>query len=222
MIQILLGVVVVGLLGFGIYTTQQGGVETNEDTVSSPVQQEATMVGDDAIQDAPKQGDMMKDEISSGSEDDAAMKKDQMKDEISSGSEDDAAMKKDQMKAGDMMKDTMSDAESLPVVASAPAQYVPYTTSAVATYAAQGDVVLFFRASWCPGCRALNADITKNIESGPAGLTILDVDYDAATALRQQYGVTTQHTLVQVAADGTLIKKWSGGSTLASVVIQVE
>ena len=203
MIQILLGVVVVGLLGFGIYTTQQGGVETNEDTVSSPVQQEATMVGDDAIQDAPKQGDMMKDEISSGSEDDAAMKK-------------------DQMKAGDMMKDTMSDAESLPVVASAPAQYVPYTTSAVATYAAQGDVVLFFRASWCPGCRALNADITKNIESGPAGLTILDVDYDAATALRQQYGVTTQHTLVQVAADGTLIKKWSGGSTLASVVIQVE
>ena len=161
------------------------------------------MVGDDDIQDAPKQGDMMKDEISSGSEDDAAMKK-------------------DQMKAGDMMKDTMSDAESLPVVASAPAQYVPYTTSAVATYAAQGDVVLFFRASWCPGCRALNADITKNIESGPAGLTILDVDYDAATALRQQYGVTTQHTLVQVAADGTLIKKWSGGSTLASVVIQVE
>jgi len=203
MIQILLGVVVVGLLGFGIYTTQQGGVETNEDTVSSPVQQEATMVGDDAIQDAPKQGDMMKDEISSGSEDDAVMKK-------------------DQMEAGDMMKDTMSDAESLPVVASAPAQYVPYTTSAVATYAAQGDVVLFFRASWCPGCRALNADITKNIESGPAGLTILDVDYDAATALRQQYGVTTQHTLVQVAADGTLIKKWSGGSTLASVVIQVE
>ncbi len=203
MIQILLGVVVVGLIGFGIYMTQQGGVETNEDAVSSQVQQDAAVVDDDAMLDAPKQGEMMKDEMSAGSVDDSAMKK-------------------DEMKADEMMKDTVDGAKPAPAAASASGQYVPYTTSAVATYAAQGDVVLFFRASWCPSCRALDADITKNIERGPAGLTILDVDYDTATALRQQYGVTTQHTLVQVAADGTLIKKWRGGSTLASVVAQVE
>ncbi len=83
-----------------------------------------------------------------------------------------------------------------------------------------GDVVLFFRASWCPSCRALDADIRAN--SIPAGLTILDVNYDTETALKQKYGVTMQHTLVQVDANGTLIKKWKGTPTLSSLTAEVE
>lgn len=99
--------------------------------------------------------------------------------------------------------------------------YAPYEASKLAM-ANSGDVVLFFKASWCPSCRALDSNIKANLDLIPSNLTILELDYDATTALKQQYGVTTQHTLVQVDANGTLIKKWSGGSTVASIVEQVQ
>jgi len=84
------------------------------------------------------------------------------------------------------------------------------------------DVVLFFHASWCPSCRALNSDIEKNVGAIPSGLTILKTDYDKETELKKKYGVTTQHTLVQVDKDGNLIKKWSGGSKLENLISQVQ
>lgn len=85
-----------------------------------------------------------------------------------------------------------------------------------------GKVVLFFRASWCPTCRALDASIRSHITAIPEGVTILDVDYDSSTALKQKYGVTYQHTLVQVDASGNLIAKWAGTPTLADLVSQIQ
>lgn len=99
--------------------------------------------------------------------------------------------------------------------------YQVYSANKLAL-AASEDVVLFFRATWCPTCRAVDADIRANISAIPAGLTILDVNYDSSSALKQKYGVTTQHTFVQVAADGTLIKKWTGSPTLAALALQVQ
>lgn len=84
--------------------------------------------------------------------------------------------------------------------------------------ATEGDVVLFFRASWCPTCKSVDADIKKNVSQIPKGVTILDVDYDTATDLKKKYGVTYQHTFVQVAADGTQIAKWSASPTLAALL----
>lgn len=88
--------------------------------------------------------------------------------------------------------------------------------------AATGDVVLFFHASWCPSCRGLNSDIEANMNATPAGVSILKVDYDSETELKKKYGVTYQHTLVQVDKDGNLIKKWSGSPKLASLVSQIQ
>jgi thioredoxin 1 len=85
-----------------------------------------------------------------------------------------------------------------------------------------GDVVLFFSASWCPTCRALNNDIEKNRTAIPANVTILQVDYDKETALRQKYGVTRQHTMVQVAADGSEIEQWSGSRNLSALLSQIQ
>ncbi len=84
-----------------------------------------------------------------------------------------------------------------------------------------GDVVLFFHASWCPSCRGLNSDIEKNLGAIPEDMSILKMDYDKETELKKKYGVTYQHTLVQVDKDGNLIKKWSGSPTLASLVSQI-
>ncbi|MBP6860174.1 MAG: thioredoxin family protein [Candidatus Pacebacteria bacterium] len=98
--------------------------------------------------------------------------------------------------------------------------YESYSAEKLAR-AESGDVVLFFHASWCPSCRGLNADIEANRDSIPEEVSILKVDYDTESELKKKYGVTYQHTLVQVAADGTLIKKWSGSPTLAGALAQI-
>jgi thiol-disulfide isomerase/thioredoxin len=99
-----------------------------------------------------------------------------------------------------------------------PGMYATYDSSLLAK-ADNGDVVLFFRASWCPTCRALDTDIKAN--QIPDGLTILDINYDDSTELRKKYGVTVQHTLVKVNSKGELIKKWSGGNTLDTILKQI-
>jgi thiol-disulfide isomerase/thioredoxin len=84
-----------------------------------------------------------------------------------------------------------------------------------AKFAAGGDVVLFFNASWCPTCQAASANFSS--QAVPNGLTVVSVDYDDNTALRQQYGVTVQHTFVQVDASGAQLAKWSGSTSFDQV-----
>jgi thiol-disulfide isomerase/thioredoxin len=84
------------------------------------------------------------------------------------------------------------------------------------------DVVLFFKASWCPSCRAIDADIKANLSKIPVSLVILDVNYDNSSELKQKYGVTSQHTFVQVDKNGNLLKKWGGSPTLSALVAEVK
>lgn len=83
--------------------------------------------------------------------------------------------------------------------------YVDYSETALAE--AQGTKILFFHASWCPQCRALEADIKK--QGVPVNTTILKVDYDNAQDLRKRYGVTLQTTVVKVDDQGNLISKFT-------------
>ncbi|MFM8239474.1 MAG: thioredoxin family protein [Actinomycetota bacterium] len=75
------------------------------------------------------------------------------------------------------------------------------------------DVVLFFNAAWCSTCKEARDNIEADLAGIPSGLTIVVVDFDTATDLRQKYGVTVQHTFVQVDADGNELAKWSGSVT---------
>jgi thiol-disulfide isomerase/thioredoxin len=127
----------------------------------------------------------------------------------------DEAMKKD----GEIMKDDQSAMKDAEVMSKG--SYGVYNQEKLAM-ANDGKVVLFFKASWCPSCRALDADIKANLGSIPAGVAILEVDYDSSADLKKKYGVTMQHTLVQVDANGELIKKWSGGATLATVAANIK
>lgn len=86
-------------------------------------------------------------------------------------------------------------------------KYVDYTQSELQS--ASGDVVLFFYAPWCPSCRQHDANLKADAANIPSDLTILRVDFDSETALRQKYGVTMQHTLVQVDRNGKELKKWN-------------
>lgn len=88
--------------------------------------------------------------------------------------------------------------------------------------ATHGPVVLFFRASWCPTCQAADKDIRANQTGIPSGVSILDVDYDNSSELKRKYGVTYQHTFVQVDASGNQIHKWSGSRTLSEIVKNIK
>jgi thiol-disulfide isomerase/thioredoxin len=78
-----------------------------------------------------------------------------------------------------------------------------------------GDVVLFFNASWCSTCQQAQ----RNLEASgvPDGLTVVKVDYDSASDLRQKYGVTIQHTFVQIDEEGNQVAKWTGSSDGAEI-----
>ena len=75
------------------------------------------------------------------------------------------------------------------------------------TYA-DSKVVLFFNATWCPDCRAINEALTSDPGKIPAGTTVVSVDYDQHADLRQRYGVTMQHTFVQIDTNGEKTRQW--------------
>lgn len=99
-----------------------------------------------------------------------------------------------------------TESTATPAVASpAAGLYTEYSESKLASVT--GTKILFFHASWCPQCRALEADIEK--QGVPEGTTIFKVDYDNAQDLRKKYGVTLQTTVVKVDEQGNLISKFT-------------
>ena len=90
--------------------------------------------------------------------------------------------------------------------------YAPYSADQLSK-ASSGNVVLFFKASWCPTCVSTEKDINSNLDKIPSDLTILAVDYDKETELKKKYGITTQHSFVKVDKDGKELKKSPYGQT---------
>ncbi len=97
--------------------------------------------------------------------------------------------------------------------------YQDYSADKLAL-AAEGKVILYFHADWCPICRPLDAEFKS--KGLPAGVHVLKVDYDNATELKRKYGVTYQHTFVQVDASGKELAQWGDSFTLAQVLSRVQ
>lgn len=118
------------------------------------------------------------------------------------------------------MSDDMESTEAEPAAAAAGAYITLAQYEGSKDMYAQGDVVLFFAADWCPTCQ----EATKNLEADPAaipaGLAIVRVDYDDSDELKQKYGVTVQHTFVQVDPEGNEVAKWSGSVTADEIAKQ--
>ena len=78
-------------------------------------------------------------------------------------------------------------------------QLTPYSQENLALATTNGGkALIFFHAGWCPFCIAAEKD------------------------LKQKYGVTTQHTFVQVDQDGNEITKWVGGETLEDILSRLQ
>ena len=83
-------------------------------------------------------------------------------------------------------------------------------------------VVLYFHAPWCPTCQALDKNINANLGAIPDKTVIVKTDYDSSNDLKKKYGVTYQHTLVQVDSSGNKIKKWSGSPELKDLLAEIQ
>jgi thiol-disulfide isomerase/thioredoxin len=97
-------------------------------------------------------------------------------------------------------------------------RYVEYSQS-VLDNAAANRRVLFFFASWCPTCKPTDLDLKANSSEIPSDVTVIRVNYNDPETdqiekdLAKKYGVTYQHTFVQIDGQGNEITKWNGGKT---------
>lgn len=94
--------------------------------------------------------------------------------------------------------------------------YMTYDSAKLESALTSGKkVALFFHATWCPSCKALDKSITANTVPGDA--IIFKVDFDSSDALKKQYRVVWQHTTVILNADGTEKSKKLGARTIAEI-----
>jgi thiol-disulfide isomerase/thioredoxin len=98
-----------------------------------------------------------------------------------------------------------------------PGLWKPFSNDLVSSASGDKKVVLFFNASWCPTCQSTVKDINANLSKLDPNLILLSADYDKEISLRQKYGVTYQHTFVQVNSNGDLIKKKNGLDTVSQI-----
>jgi len=113
-----------------------------------------------------------------------------------------------------------SSAETTATEDAAPGVYTAYDADAIAQSDAE-HIVLFFHATWCPSCRALDADIVANADDIPTDVEIYKIDYDTATDLKRQYGVTTQHSIIEISSNGQAESGISHGLTLEDVLATI-
>lgn len=81
-----------------------------------------------------------------------------------------------------------------------------------------GPKVLYFHANWCPTCVALERTYLEKAEEIEGGqVTIFKASYDEDTALRQEYGVTVQHTSIGFDAEGNEVARDIGMTRVEQV-----
>ncbi len=97
-------------------------------------------------------------------------------------------------------------------------RYLEYSNE-IFTSSASKRRVLFFFANWCPTCIPADTDFKTNMAQIPADVVVIRVNYNDTDTdadekvLAQKYGITYQHTFVQIDGSGAVVSKWNGGQT---------
>jgi thioredoxin 1 len=98
----------------------------------------------------------------------------------------------------------------------ATSRYTPYTNTMFAN-TTDARRVLFFYASWCPTCQPADASFSNGVETIPDDVMVFRVNYNDPDTdqdeknVAKTYGITYQHTYVQIDSEGKTITKWNGG-----------
>lgn len=103
--------------------------------------------------------------------------------------------------------DSMSSGDETKKSATTQGRYTTYDPAKVSD-SSYDTTILFFYASWCPECRSFKNAI--NSSGVPEGNQVLEINYDTASELKKQHGVTLQSTFVKVDTSGKQLSKWVG------------
>lgn len=194
------------LLGV-IAITGAGCANTNQ--TKNSADQSANMIKkEDAMTEVQKKTAMMEKEKMESEQ--VAMEKQKMEDKEKA-----AMMEKEKTMTPEekMMaeKEAAMEKEKM-MTANTVGMYKDYSPAALAEATKNdGKAVLFFWASWCPNCKEANADFLDHTSQIPKNVTVLKTNYDTEKELKTKYGVTYQHTFIQVDANGNQISRWNGG-----------
>ena len=125
------------------------------------------------------------------------------------------------MEAGEVMEDDSATGSDDPGIST---RYVDYSSNSLSKATANnGRAVLFFAAlAWCPSCQAADRDFKANFDKVTEDVSILKVDYDKDSAMKQKYAITMQDTFIQVDKDGKEITRWnSGGQGIKALLANI-
>lgn len=95
-------------------------------------------------------------------------------------------------------------------------RYLEYSKTAFESSAGSRRV-LFFYANWCPICKPADASFRNQESQIPQDVRVIRVNYSDSDTdqdekdLAKKYGITYQHTFVQIDSQGQEITKWNGG-----------
>lgn len=115
-----------------------------------------------------------------------------------------------------MLKDETTGTKSDETMMPKDNKYISFSPDGLAN-SASNRRVLFFYANWCPTCQPADASFTTNTAQIPTDVTVIRVNYNdtqtdqAEKDLAKKYGITYQHTFVQIDAQGNEVTKWNGG-----------
>lgn len=125
-----------------------------------------------------------------------------------------------------MMAETMNEQEKImddkqamtenEMMMTESSNYIEYTSTALGE-TSDSKRVLFFYANWCPTCRPVDTELRENSAQIPAGVSVIRVNYndpetdDEEAELAKTYGISYQHTFVQIDENGNEVTKWNGG-----------
>ncbi len=118
-----------------------------------------------------------------------------------------------------MQKNTSTDSgQGKMMEKTADSRYIPYLKDVYDSNSNKRRV-LYFYATWCPSCKAANEDFTKNPDKIPEDVIVIRTNYNDPDTdqeekdLAKKYGITYQHTFVQIDSTGKEVTKWNGGQT---------
>jgi len=95
-------------------------------------------------------------------------------------------------------------------------RYHEYSTGILDTFPSKRRV-LYFYASWCPTCKIAQQSFRENEGKIPDDVALIRINYndddtdEEEKALAKKYGITFQHTFVQIDSKGEKVTIWNGG-----------
>lgn len=114
-------------------------------------------------------------------------------------------------------EDSTLDSSQVNTTRKQPARQVTFTSEEDAQNLVRNGerVVYFFKTASCASCKTAQKDLDTRLStySTPFVVVVVEYDKEPGKTLKEKYGISSDHTWIQIDADGNVVTKWQGGTT---------